>query len=107
MIRFISSLSAPGKAGEIGKVADETRSAVLEPRTAGGGVREAKVEAVRVRSAATPALARKARRKAGWAEFIVDVWITNFHWVKFGLYKHSRNRPSRASSPPTWTSSQR
>ncbi|HKE24918.1 MAG TPA: hypothetical protein VKB88_21295, partial [Bryobacteraceae bacterium] len=39
--------------------------------------------------------ARKARRKsrkAGWAEFIVDVWITNFHSVKFGLYKHSRNQ---------------
>jgi hypothetical protein len=47
-----------------------------------------------VQSAAS-APARKGwriRRKAGWAEFIVDIWITNFHWVEFGLYKHSRNR---------------
>jgi len=76
-------------------VADETRSAVLEPRTAAQAVREAKAEALGVESAAAPAPARKARRirrNAGWAEFIVDVWITNFHWVKFGLYKHSRNQ---------------
>jgi hypothetical protein len=31
-------------------------------------------------------------RAAARAEFIVDVWITNLHWVKFGLYKHSRNQ---------------
>jgi hypothetical protein len=76
-------------------VADEKRSAVLEPRTAAQAVREAKAEALGVESAAAPAPARKARRirrNAGWAEFIVDVWITNFHWVKFGLYKHSRNQ---------------
>ena len=76
-------------------MADETRSAVLEPRTAAQAVREAKAEALGVESAAAPAPARKARRirrNAGWAEFIVDVWITNFHWVKFGLYKHSRNQ---------------
>jgi hypothetical protein len=56
-------------------MADGSRSAVLE--------------------AEAPAPARKARRpgrKAGWAEFIVDVWITNFHSVKFGFYKHSRNQ---------------
>lgn len=76
-------------------MADETRSAVLEPRTAAQAVREANAEALGVESAAAPAPARKARRirrNAGWAEFIVDVWITNFHWVKFGLYKHSRNQ---------------
>jgi hypothetical protein len=74
-------------------VADETRSAVLEPRTAAEAVREA--EALGEQSTAAPAPAGKARRirqNAGWAEFIVDVWITNFHWVKFGLYKHSRNQ---------------
>jgi hypothetical protein len=57
-----------------------------EPRPA---VPEA--EALKAQSAA----ARKARRisrKAGWAEFIVDVWITNFHSVKFGFYKHTRNQ---------------
>jgi hypothetical protein len=56
-------------------------------------VREATAEAPRVQSAPAPARkARRIRRNAGWAEFIVDVWITNFHWVKFGLYKHSRNQ---------------
>jgi len=50
---------------------------------------------LKVRNAAAPAPARKARRlgrKAGWAEFAVDIWITNFHSVKFGFYKHSRNQ---------------
>jgi hypothetical protein len=74
-------------------VADETRSAVLEPRTGAEAVREAKAEALGEQRAAPPAhMARRSRRNAGWAEFIVDVWITNFHWVKFGLYKHSRNQ---------------
>jgi hypothetical protein len=91
MIRFIGSLSAPGKAGEIAQMADESRSTVLKAETGAEAMDEA--EALRVQSAAAPA--RKTRgthRKAGWAEFIVDVWITNFHWVKFGLYKHSRNQ---------------
>ena len=68
---------------------------MLERRTATEGAREDKAEALGAQSAAAPEPARKARRirrKAEWAEFIVDVWITNFHWVKFGLYKHSRNQ---------------
>ena len=65
---------------------------MLEPSTAAEAVR--KVAAPGVQSAAS-APARKGwgiRRKAGWAEFIVDIWITNLHWVEFGLYKHSRNQ---------------
>jgi hypothetical protein len=75
---------------EIAQMPDESSSAALEAETAEAG-REAKAEALKVRNAP----ARKARRlgrKAGWAEFAVDIWITNFHWVKFGLYKHSRNQ---------------
>ncbi|HKD25565.1 MAG TPA: hypothetical protein VKC66_06575, partial [Xanthobacteraceae bacterium] len=50
-------------------------------------------EAEAVKAQSAPARkARRISRKAGWAEFIVDVWITNFHSVKFGLYKHSRNQ---------------
>src|SRR5215470_1866286 len=66
---------------EIAQMVDESSSAA----------REAKAEALKVRNAPT----RKARRlgqKAGWAEFAVDIWITNFHSVKFGFYKHSRNQ---------------
>jgi len=69
---------------------DESSSAALEAETA-EAAREAKAEALKVRNAP----ARKARRlgrKAGWAEFAVDIWITNFHSVKFGFYKHSRNQ---------------
>src|SRR5262245_16031346 len=36
--------------------------------------------------------AAKADKKARFAEFTVDVWITNFNSVEFGIYKHSRNR---------------
>jgi hypothetical protein len=34
----------------------------------------------------------KASKKPAWAEFTVDVWITNFNWTEFGIYKRSRNR---------------
>jgi hypothetical protein len=74
-------------------MANELISTVLEAETEPEATRKA--EALGAQSAAASAPARKARRirrKAGWAEFIVDVWITNFHWVKFGLYKHSRNQ---------------
>lgn len=30
--------------------------------------------------------------KDGWNRFSVDVWITNFNSVEFGIYKRSRNR---------------
>lgn len=30
--------------------------------------------------------------KKAWHEFVVDVWLTNFNSVEFGLYKHSRNK---------------
>jgi hypothetical protein len=30
--------------------------------------------------------------KDGWHRFTVDVWITNFNKIEFGVYKRSRNR---------------
>jgi hypothetical protein len=30
--------------------------------------------------------------KDGWHRFTVDVWITNFNKIEFGIYKRSRNR---------------
>lgn len=38
------------------------------------------------------ALAKKERDKQSWHRFLVDVWITPFNSVEFGLYKRSRNR---------------
>jgi hypothetical protein len=37
---------------------------------------------------------QRGGKKSGaeWEEFTVDVWLTNFNWVEFGLYKRSRNR---------------
>ena len=74
-------------------MADESKSAVLEAeRAAADAASDAKAEALKAQGAAQPAPARKARRKAGWAEFIVDIWITDFHSIKFGLYQHKRNQ---------------
>lgn len=28
----------------------------------------------------------------GWHRFVVDVWITNFNFIEFGVYKRSRNK---------------
>jgi hypothetical protein len=73
-------------------MSDGSKSAVLE------AAREAKAGTPDVQSAAKPAgrpaLAGKPRRgrKAGWAEFVVDIWITDFHWIKIGIYQHKRNQ---------------
>lgn len=32
------------------------------------------------------------RAKDEWDRFTVDIWITNFNWIEFGLYRHTRNR---------------
>ncbi|HEY1245930.1 MAG TPA: hypothetical protein VGF29_13980 [Hyphomicrobiaceae bacterium] len=80
-------------------MADGSRSVALEAEAAAAeAAREAKAEvlerAVKVESAASlpPRKARTAGKEAAWAKFIVDVWITNFNSVEFGIYKHSRNR---------------
>jgi len=82
-------------------MADGTRSVALEAEAAAAeAAREAKAEvlqrsAVSVESAAKLPRAEKAGgkvKRTDWAEFVVDVWITNLNSVEFGLYKHSRNR---------------
>lgn len=56
-------------------MADGTRSVALEAQAAAADT------------------ARESNGKqAPWAEFTVDVWITNLNSVEFGIYKHSRNR---------------
>ncbi len=85
-------------------MADGSRSMALEAEAAAAeAAREAKADVLErtttVESAASLAPARKepkaaAKRgkRAAWAEFTVDVWITNLNSVEFGIYKHSRNR---------------
>jgi hypothetical protein len=60
--------------------------------------REARAEELAKRQAEQPAKKTvTARRKAtapasGWHEFLIDVWITNFNFTEFGIYKRTRNR---------------
>jgi len=84
-------------------MADGSNSSTLEvtaKAAAAEAAREAKAEvldgALTVKSAeklATPARRQTPKlQKSRWTEFLVDVWITSFNSVEFGLYKHSRNR---------------
>jgi hypothetical protein len=84
-------------------MADGSRTLEIEASTAAAeAAREAKAEVlqragVTVESAETlPRKERKGilrrRSKAEWSEFTVNVWITPFNSVEFGIYKHSRNR---------------
>lgn len=82
-------------------MADGSRTVELEAQTAAAeAAREAKAEVLeRARAADSPPprtstsrAAARASKKAQFAEFIVDVWITNLNSVEFGIYKHSRNR---------------
>jgi hypothetical protein len=77
-----------------------TMAAELEADAAAAeAAREAKAEvleraekAEKAREPASKAKPAKTSVKAQWAEFVVDVWITNFNSIEFGLYKRSRNR---------------
>jgi hypothetical protein len=84
-------------------MADGSRSVALEAEAAAAeAAREAKADvlerAVTLEGAAAlPArkerkAAPKGGKRAAWAQFTVDVWITNLNSVEFGIYKHSRNR---------------
>lgn len=37
-------------------------------------------------------MAKASKSGDGWLRFVVNVWVTNFNSVEFGIYKHSRNR---------------
>jgi hypothetical protein len=80
-------------------MADGSRSVVLEAEAAAADASvEAKAEAQRtvtIESAMSLPRVRKALdlgRRRAWPKFTVDVWITNFNSVEFGIYKRSRNR---------------
>jgi Zn-dependent protease with chaperone function len=100
-------------------MADGSRTAELEADAAAAeAASEARAEVLQ-RTAKTVAKApdgkaekRGRRAKTEFAEFVVDVWITNFNSVEFGIYKHSRNRAKACSvtartfgrRTPAWTS---
>ncbi|MGE0850301.1 MAG: hypothetical protein AB7O44_11865 [Hyphomicrobiaceae bacterium] len=68
------------------EAAREARAEVLERAAKSeNGERQRTVKAAKSRFG-------RAGRKSQWAEFIVDVWITPFNSIEFGIYKHSRNR---------------
>jgi hypothetical protein len=99
MIRAIGPESRRSLLEEIARMADGSRSVALEAGAAAAeAAREAKAEALErattIESAASlPAgKPRTAGRRAQWSEFVVDVWITNFNSIEFGIYKRSRNR---------------
>ena len=81
-------------------MADGSRTLAIEADAAAAeAAREAKADvlarAVTVESSTSlPRTARpsKARARKEWSEFKVDVWITSFNSIEFGIYKHSRNR---------------
>jgi hypothetical protein len=72
------------------KVADAQADAA-----ANEAAREARAEASEA-AAATPktrTTSKKAAKVAdGWHRFVVDIWITDFNFTEFGLYKRTRNR---------------
>ena len=74
-------------------MADGSRTAELQADAAAAdAAREAKAEILE--RTAPRAATKRARTsvKTQWAEFTIDVWITNFNSVEFGIYKRSRNR---------------
>ena len=63
---------------------------------AGDAARDARAE-VMERAARTKisGVSKKVAAEAikdGWYHFIVDIWVTNFNSVEFGIYKRTRNR---------------
>ena len=89
-----AELEADAAAAE---AAREAKAEVLE---------RAGVERAPPRAALAPKRA-KTSVKTQWAEFTVDVWITNFNSVELASTRGAATGRSRASFPPTWISSPR
>ena len=79
-------------------MADGSWTIELEAEAAAAeAAREAKEEALQQHQSTLPAPSGKRsqrvrRGKGDWHEFSINVWITNFNSVEFGIFKHSRNR---------------
>src|SRR5262245_33318824 len=79
-------------------MADGSRTAELEADAAAAeAAKEARAEVLqrtaKSADAAPQTKGKRSRRtKAEYAEFVVDIWITDLNWTEFGIYKHSRNR---------------
>jgi hypothetical protein len=80
-------------------MADGSRTLAIEADAAAAeAAREAKADvlarAVTVESSKSlpNSAPSRARGRKEWSEFKVDIWITPFNSVEFGIYKHSRNR---------------
>ena len=72
------------------KVVDSSAEAA-----ANEAAREARAEALQEAGNAPKTAAKKtpsAEPAGGYHRFIVDVWITNFNFTEFGVYKRSRNK---------------
>ncbi len=79
-------------------MADGSRASEIEAEAAAAeAAREAKEEALQQHQSTLPPPSGKRsqrvrRGKGDWHEFSINVWITNFNSVEFGIFKHSRNR---------------
>jgi hypothetical protein len=75
-------------------MADGSQMTATQARNAAADVaREAQAELETQAPVKRHARASRAvDKKKPFHEFTVDVWITNFNSVEFGVYKHSRNR---------------
>ncbi len=65
-------------------------------RTTDAGAAQAAQDAAREELAERSASKKSGKTpkavKDGWHRFVVDVWITNFNSIEFGIYKRQRNR---------------
>lgn len=68
------------------EAAREARSEVYER----AGVKEPSAPKTSTRK--EKRIAKASKSQDGWSKFVVNVWVTNFNSVEFGIYKHSRNR---------------
>ena len=56
---------------------------------------DARAEALKEAAAEAKKTSRKKPAKSagdGWDRLVVDIWITDFNFTEFGVYKHTRNR---------------
>jgi hypothetical protein len=78
--RTAADVHADALAAEAAREAKDEALAQLEP---------VQTERTETRKAKT---SRAISSKNQWHNFVVDVWITNFNSVEFGIYKHTRNK---------------
>ena len=74
--------------------ARDARADVMKRAAEEESIRVSSSNATKAETTTRTSKSKKPSKRAGdgWDRFLVDIWITDFNFIEFGIYKNTRNR---------------